>query len=243
MSKHFIYPDWPAPANVKCLQTTRIGGFSKAPYDSLNLALHVDDDQLDIEKNRRLLQESLPSQPIWLNQVHSKTVINASDCSATPDADASYSREMGRVCCVLTADCLPVLFCDSQGSVVAAAHAGWRGLSAGILESTVASMNIAPKQLMAWLGPAIGPNAFEVGDEVKQVFVAQHEQANQAFVVHGQRKWLADLYLLARIRLNQLGITQIYGGDYCTYQDSTRFFSYRRDGSCGRMATLIWLQA
>jgi len=243
MNENFIFPTWPAPANVRSIQTTRNGGVSKAPFDSLNLAMHVHDDGADVQANRYLLQQHIPNPPIWLNQIHGTHVIDAAQTINVPDADAAFSRKAGVVCCVMTADCLPVLFCDNHGSVVASAHAGWRGLSAGVLESTVTSMQVAPHQLMAWLGPAIGSSAFEVGDDVRQTFLQQDADYSAAFVSNGGRKWLADLYLLARLRLAKLGITQVYGGGFCTYQDSTRFFSYRRDAICGRMATLIWLQA
>jgi hypothetical protein len=190
-----------------------------------------------------LLEPLLPSEPVWLNQVHGVTVIDAGQASCLPQADAIITTHHGAVCVVMTADCLPVLLCDEQGTVVGAAHAGWRGLCDGVIESTVAAMNVPPATLMAWLGPAIGPTAFEVGDEVRSAFVAKQAQAATAFVPGAGGKWMADIYQLARLRLQALGIQRIYGGDLCTYRDPQRFFSYRRDGVTGRMGTFIWLAA
>lgn len=236
-----IYPDWPAPANVKSLVTTRIGGASIAPYDSLNLGAHVGDDVQAVIENRARLTQSLPSEPIWLNQVHGIDVIDANQYEELCDGDASTSRYAGQVCTVMTADCLPVLFCDEAGTQVAAAHAGWRGLLDGVLEATVEKFEL-PKQIMAWLGPAIGPTAFEVGQEVKDQFVAMHAEAHGFFKPStNDGKWLADLYGLARMRLRLAGVDQVFGGDFCTYTEAERFFSYRRDGVTGRMASCIWL--
>ncbi|HQN65346.1 MAG TPA: peptidoglycan editing factor PgeF [Methylophilus sp.] len=241
----FIIPDWPAPANVRAMQTTRNGGVSQAPYDSLNFGMHVKDDPLRVAKNRQLLSRYLPSEPVWLNQVHGVRVVDAAQTSCTPDADASFATQKSVVCVTMTADCLPVLLCDSKGSVVAAVHAGWRSLCDGVLEASVDAVieaaKITPAQLLVWLGPAIGPNAFEVGDEVRQQFIAQDAQAETAFKPHG-KKWLGDLYQIAIQRLNRKGVTQIYGGGLCTHTDKTRFFSFRRDGDTGRMASLIWLE-
>lgn len=237
-----ITPDWPAPPNVRALQTTRQGGVSDAPYDSLNLGDHVGDEPLTVARNRVLLNHLLPSEPVWLEQAHGTLVANADDASCLPQADACISRHRDSVCVVMTADCLPVLLCDTQGSVVAAAHAGWKGLAAGVIESTVQAMNTSPQDLMAWLGPAISQDAFEVGEEVRAAFVAAQPQAASAFTIGQSGKWLADIYALARMRLNALGITQIFGGDYCTYRESEKFFSYRRDGTTGRMGTFIWLE-
>lgn len=239
---HCHIPDWPAPANVKALQTTRRGGVSAAPYDSLNLGEHVGDEPLKVAHNRMLLSHLLPSEPVWLEQVHGALVVNADTASCLPMADACTARHRASVCVVMTADCLPVLLCDKQGSVVAAAHAGWKGLVAGVIEATVQAMNVAPQNLMAWLGPAISQDAFEVGEEVRAAFVAAHPQAASAFAAGQSGKWLADIYALARTRLNALGITQIYGGNYCTYRENDKFFSYRRDGKTGRMGTFIWLE-
>lgn len=249
MIEHCIIPDWPAPSNVKALQTTRRGGVSAAPFDSLNLGQHVGDVPLAVARNRMLLNSLLPSEPVWLEQVHGITVADADAADCRVLADACIARQRGSVCVVMTADCLPVLLCDKQGGVVGAAHAGWKGLAAGIIEATVQAMNVAPQNLMAWLGPAISREAFEVGGEVRAAFVAVHPQAAAAFTPSPLRaegggegeKWFADIYALARIRLNALGITQIYGGSYCTYRESNKFFSYRRDGTTGRMGTFIWL--
>lgn len=220
--------------------TTRAGGVSVGPFASLNLATHVQDDPIAITENRRRLRATLPAEPIWLNQVHGTQIIQADSASGVPDADASFTRSRHTVCAVMTADCLPVLFCARDGGVVAAAHAGWRGLAGGVLEATVAAMQVPPDEVIAWLGAAIGPDAFEVGPEVRDAFLASHPQSSTAFKPQ-QQKWLADIYTLARIRLNACGVSAIHGGGLCTYTDAARFYSYRRDGTTGRMATLIWL--
>src|ERR1019366_8466827 len=239
--EHCIIPDWPAPKQERTLQTTRLGGVSSTPYDSLNLGDHVGDAPLAVERNRILLNTLLPSEPVWLEQAHGTLVAHADHASCLPQADACIARHRAAVCVVMTADCLPILLCDKQGSVVGAAHAGWKGLAAGVIEATVQAMNVAPQNLMAWLGPAISQDAFEVGDEVRAAFIAAQAQALVAFIPGQHGKWLADLSALARLRLNALGITQIYGGDYCTYREREHFFSYRRDGATGRMGTFIWL--
>lgn len=236
-----IFPDWPAPANVKALQTTRNGGMSVGPYASLNLGGSGGDNPLAVDANRQLLNRFVPTEPLWLQQVHGVRVVDASVASCLPDADASFARKSGAVCTVMTADCLPVLFCDDAGTVVGVAHAGWRGLLDGVIEATVAAMGATPGALMAWLGPAIGPQAFEVGAEVRDAFVAHDIQAAEAFTAQPDEKWLADIYRLARQRLHKVGIERIYGGDFCTYSDTARFFSFRRDGLTGRMASIIWL--
>ncbi len=242
MSDAWIVPDWPAPAGVRALSTTRAGGVSVAPYDSLNLGTHVGDDPANVAANRAQVRRIVPSEPAWLNQVHGTVVVDAASVAGVPDADASVSRTPGAVCVVMTADCLPVLLCDRAGTVVGAAHAGWRGLHGGVIEATVTAMQVAPADVIAWLGPAIGPTAFEVGDEVRAAFVAVDAIADAAFKPAGQPgKWLADIYLLARQRLAALGVTAVYGGDCCTVSESRRFFSYRRDGVTGRMASLVWL--
>ncbi len=235
-----IQPDWPAPPGVMSLMTTRAGGVSAAPWDSFNLGDHVGDDPDHVAANRARLRQQLPAEPGWLKQVHSATVV---ECGVGAcEADAAFSRHPGVVCAVLTADCLPVLLCDRAGRVVAAAHAGWRGLADGVLEATVAAMQVPPGDILAWMGAAIGPQAFEVGDEVKQAFVAQHPGAVAAFIPQAPGKWLADLYQLACIRLNHAGVQAIYGGGRCTFSEADSFYSYRRDGVTGRMATLIWLE-
>ena len=254
----WIKPDWPVPAHVKAISTTRVGGSSQAPYDSLNLGTHVGDEQGTVLANRKELKDKLqlPSEPLWLEQVHSTVIANADDANPQLKADASFSCQQGNVCIVMTADCLPVLMTNKAGTVVAAAHAGWRGLNDGILEATITKMRAAnlnagqnanqssDDDIIAWLGPAIGSENFEVGEEVREAFVKQHEASEQAFVnVVGNDKWLADIYLLARIRLAAMGVKDIYGGGLCTYEDQKRFFSYRREATTGRMASLIWLDA
>jgi YfiH family protein len=238
----WLFPDWPAPANVRSLQTTRRGGVSRAPYDSFNLGDHVGDNPLAVAQNRQRLNRLAPSEPVWLEQVHGTQVINADLASCKPCGDASVARHPGSVCVVMTADCLPVLLCDASGSVVGAAHAGWRGLCDGVIESTVAAMAVAPETLLAWLGPAISQPAFEVGAEVRAAFIAKDSQAASAFVPGANGKWQADLYRLARQRLQVLGISRIYGGEFCTYREPQLFFSYRRDGVTGRMGSFIWLE-
>jgi len=239
-----LQPDWPAPPGVKSLMTCRKGGVSDPPWASFNLGDHVGDDPGHVAANRARLRRQLPAEPGWLKQVHSARVV---ELGRDPDreADAVFTRQAGQVCAVLTADCLPVLFCDRSGSVVAAAHAGWRGLAEGVLEATVAAMQAPPADILAWMGAAIGPQAFEVGDEVRQAFVERHAATAMAFVPHPSSgvsfKWLADIYQLARIRLHHAGVQSVYGGGRCTFNEAESFYSYRRDGVTGRMATLIWL--
>lgn len=242
MNPDWIIPGWPAPDRVKTLVTTRAGGVSAVPYDGLNLGDHVGDDPASVALNRAILRAVLPAEPVWLQQVHGIRVLDIDGGMGSTEADASVTHQVGRVCAVLTADCLPVLFCDCEGEVVAAAHAGWRGLLGGMLEASVAAMHIPAANVMAWLGPAIGAQAFEVGDEVRDAFIAEQPEASAAFAAHRPGKWLADIYALARMRLLRIGVTRIYGGDACTYTDAARFYSYRRDGVTGRMASLIWVQ-
>ena len=239
----WIIPDWPAPANVKALITTRSGGVSLGPYAWMNPAEHVGDDPEAVRRNRALLRAHLPQEPHWLQQVHGTQVLQVTlDARDVVEADAAVTHIPGQVCAVLTADCLPVLFCAEDGSTVAVAHAGWRGLAAGVLERTVQAIKLPGARVLAYLGPAIGPRAFEVGAEVRAAFMAVDAQAAQAFqVIEGGDKYLADLYLLARQRLARAGVVRVYGGDFCTYSEPQRFFSYRRDGATGRMATLMWL--
>lgn len=242
MSDAWIVPDWPAPASVKALSTTRAGGVSAAPYLSLNLGTHVGDLPERVAENRAHVRRLLPAEPCWLNQVHGSGVVDVALITGVPDADAAVSRKPGAVCVVMTADCLPVLLCDRGGRVVAAAHAGWRGLHGGVIEATVSAMGVAPSDLLVWLGPAIGPDAFEVGDEVREAFISQYAKSADAFRPVAQSgKWLADIYLLARQRLLRLGVTGVYGGGACTVRDVERFFSYRRDGVTGRMGSFVWL--
>jgi YfiH family protein len=250
MHPDWLVPDWPAPSNVHAGMTTRSGGVSLPPYDTFNPASHVGDNPNAVNGNRSLLRQWLPAEPLWLNQVHGVEICQASpDGVPPPCADASVTTRNHEVLAVLTADCLPVLFCNTAGSVVAAAHAGWRGLAAGVLENTVAAMRVDPETILAWMGVAIGPRAFEVGDEVREAFIALHPLAGVAFrpalpgtLDESPRKWLADLYALARIRLASVGVTRVYGGGLCSFHDP-RFFSYRRQNPCGRMASLIWLDA
>lgn len=259
----WLHPDWPAPTHVRALSTTRQGGVSGGPYGldggaegGLNLGDHVGDAPEKVAENRRRLAAFLPAEPRWLEQVHGCAVATADEpgmISSPPRADASVTARPGKVCAIMTADCLPVLFCDRAGTVVGAAHAGWRGLCAGVLESTLARMATlsragAPPQWLAWLGPAIGPQAFEVGAEVRAAFLAAATPAEIAETEvafrprgDGTGKFLADIYALARIRLRRAGCRDIYGGDHCTVTDAARFYSYRRDGVTGRMASLIWI--
>jgi len=239
-----IRPDWPASASVTACVTTRRGGYSTAPYDSLNLGDHVGDDPESVQRNREHLANvlALPSAPKWLNQVHGTTVLNAAQIEPGAKADASFSREAGVVCAIMTADCLPVFFSDDEGREVAVAHAGWRGLAAGVLEATVDAMQTPPARIMAWLGPAIGPEHFEVGDEVRAAFNREDPAATQAFKSSPNGRWLADIYTLARLRLEQAGVKNISGGNLCTFSDASNFYSYRRDGhQSGRMVSLIWV--
>ena len=241
-----LQPDWPLPSGVSAAQTTRQGGVSCAPYAALNLALHVGDEPAHVDTNRRLLRQhlALPNEPLWLEQVHGTQVYIASNTSTpaqAPRADAAYTDQPGVVLAMMTADCLPVLFAARDGQEIAAAHAGWRGLAAGVLENTLGHFRAPPGDISAWLGPAISQAAFEVGDEVRTAFM-QHDPAAEAAFMPSLRAghWQADLYALARLRLRAAGLTHIYGGDLCSYQDPSRFYSYRRATPTGRMASLIW---
>ncbi|PPE74726.1 peptidoglycan editing factor PgeF [Solimonas fluminis] len=238
----FLHADWPAPPGVRALQTTRLGGSSQGPYGGFNLASHCGDDPAAVARNRALLRESLalPAEPAWLNQVHGCAVARA-PAAGLPSADAGVAEGRGQVCVVLTADCLPVLFCAEDGSAVAAAHAGWRGLAGGVLEATVAALQRPPGRLLAWMGAAIGPASFEVGPEVREAFVAQDADAAACFRPGRPGKLQADLYALARLRLRRAGVERIHGGGLCTVEDARRFFSFRREPVCGRMASLIWI--
>lgn len=236
----WIAPDWPAPANVKAFVTTRAGGVSEGRYASLNLGLRTDDDPRAAALNRERLCATLPQQPKWLRQVHGASVVEADDLATTPEADAGVARRPHTVCAVLVADCVPVLLADRQGTTIAIAHAGWRGLAAGVVENTVSRMGRDPADVLAWLGPGIGPRAFEVGPEVRDAFVSGDAPAQAAFQPHAPGKWLADLFLLARRRLARAGVDAVYGGGLCTYNDAQRFYSYRRDRVTGRMAAVIW---
>jgi YfiH family protein len=237
----WLIPDWPAPARVKACVTTRAGGVSVAPFDSLNLGDHVDDDPGAVAENRRRLTDRFDVRPAWLQQVHGIAVVEA-DPTRVATADASWTATPGIACTAMTADCLPVLFCNRAGTRVAAAHAGWRGLANGVLEATLDSLATPADEILAWLGPAIGPQAFEVGPEVREAFIAHLPQAVQAFVPsHNAGKFMADIYALARLRLAARGVLAVYGGGLCTVTDP-RFFSYRRSPRTGRFASLVWIE-
>jgi len=239
MSLNLIRPDWPAPGNVRSFTTTRGGGCSQGNWHSLNLGMHCGDDSTKVLNNHETLERFLPASPQWLRQVHGiRAVEHPSVVDGELEADALLTHCDHQVCAVLTADCLPVFFCNDPGNCVAVAHAGWRGLAAGVLQATVAAMEEAPENIMAWLGPAIGPAVYEVGEDVRRAF---DDGTSGCFVKRGDR-WLFDLYGAARSTLIQSGIKRVYGGDFCTFSDAERFFSYRRDGTTGRMASVIWLE-
>ena len=259
-----IQPDWPAPARVRAASTLRVGGVSRGSYASLNLSAGAGDDEANVARNRRIFSEmlDLPAEPLWLRQIHGTTVLNldvadppderghfphrspkASSHGLPPVADGAATSRPGQPCAVLTADCLPVLLCDTSGTRVGAAHAGWRGLAGGVLESAVRRMGVDPGRLLAWIGPGIGQAAYEVGGEVLEQFTAGDPNAVQCFSASASGRWHADLYGLARRRLRTAGVEQVYGGRWCTYTDSESFFSHRRKAPCGRMATVIWLES
>jgi len=238
----WIVPDWPAPAGVRTLITTRAGGASRGAYAGLNLGMRSGDAAEDVARNRASLRQWLPAEPLWLRQVHGTRVVEADTAEGNPEADAAFARRPGRVCAALTADCLPLLLCDEQGTTVAAVHAGWRGLCSGVIEQALRAMERPPQALLAYLGPAIGPDAYEVGAELRQAFVAADAESAAAFAPGKPGKFHADLYALARRRLARSGVARVYGGGYCTYTERERFYSYRRDGATGRMASLIWME-
>lgn len=237
---NLIFPEWPAPASIQGATTLRTGGVSLGPYASLNMAMHVGDDLDRVKQNRQIIRSNLdlPSEPVWLEQIHGNRVIKAVPNLPVQQADASYTDQSGVVCAVMTADCLPLLICTVDGSQVAAIHAGWRGLLAGVIGNTVSVFG--QRELMVWLGPAIGPDCFEIGSEVRDAFMKKSTESANAFKPGKNGKWLADIYQLARNELAALGIIRIYGGNLCTVTDPERFFSYRRETITGRMATLIW---
>lgn len=244
---HFIKPQWSAPSSIGALVTTRVGGMSAPPYDALNLGAHVGDLPENVKANRDLLKKVLPAEPHWLEQVHGNCV--STPAAPVSQADAIVTKESGKVLAIMTADCLPVLFVNSKGTVIGAAHAGWRGLSAGVLENTVLAMrellDDSNDQILAWLGPAIGPKSFEVGSDVVECFKQSSIALPQeAFIAIPNRpeKYFANIYLLARSRLESVGLTEISGGDFCTVSQKDHFFSYRRDGITGRFASLIWIK-
>ena len=238
----FIRPDWSAPSRVNAVTTIRASGVSAAPWDSFNLADHVGDAISAVTENRRRLVDTLqlPTSPNWLRQVHGTNVVVDRWLPGCV-GDAAYAQRTGVVCAVLTADCLPLLMCDQTGTQIAAVHAGWRGLAAGVIEATLERFSGDRADIMVWFGPAIGPTAFEVGEDVVEALTATDPDARRAFAPCGSSRWLADLYALARQRLRGGGVTQIYGGEWCTFSDPHRFYSFRRDGVTGRMASLIWL--
>ena len=247
MSVHpeWLVPDWPAPANVRAFVTTRAGGVSEGEHASMNLGLTSGDEPGKVARNRAIVRASLPGDPTWLAQGHGPATVDLDHLAEgeRPRADASATSTPGRVAVVLTADCLPVFLTDRAGRRVAVAHAGWRGLAAGVLESAARSLNVAGEEVVAWMGPSIGPDAFEVGPEVREAFVQVESQAHGAFRAHKPGKYMADLYLLARMRLARAGVRSVYGGGFCTYHETGRFFSYRRAQKSGRMGAFIWIMA
>jgi YfiH family protein len=245
VSNGWIPADWPAPHNVVAGTTTRVGGISTGAYESLNLGAHVGDDPGAVTANRERFVTlcGLPREPDWLTQVHGTTVRVAGETHSvaanSADADAAIARDPSAVVAVLTADCLPILLCAGNGTEIAAIHAGWRGLAAGVIATTLSHMATAPGGLLAWMGPAISQSAFEVGGEVRQAFVEQEAAATACFESNERGRWQADLYAIARLQLDSAGVGAVYGGGFCTFGDPGRFFSYRRDGRCGRMASFI----
>jgi YfiH family protein len=240
---YWIVTDWPAPANDRAVITTRAGGVSVGPYSSFNLGYSTGNDGAAVRENRDRLRALLPAEPRWLKQVHGARVVEAESAEEPPQADASTARDRATVCAIMVADCLPILLTDATGSVVAAAHAGWRGLAGGVIDNTIAAMigrGADPAMLMAFIGPGIGPTAFEVGDDVHEAYTANDAGAAAAFRPHAEGKWLADLPLLARRALERCGVRTIGGGNLCTYSDPARFYSYRRDRTTGRMGAFIW---
>jgi YfiH family protein len=242
MDLAFLRPEWPARSGVRAAFTLRTGGVSEGPYESLNLGAHVGDRPEDVRTNRERVRTvlELPSEPAWLEQVHGTDVRELGRQTGSGSADAVIVREPGAVAVIQVADCLPVLFASVDGTRVAAAHAGWRGLAAGVLERTVSRLALEPAKLLAWIGPGIGAGHFEVGAEVRAEFLTRDADAVQAFAPNSRGRWQCDLAMLAKQRLRKAGLTQIFGGHWCTYEDGERFFSFRRDGRCGRMAALIW---
>lgn len=244
MSVAWLTPDWPAPPGVRALSTWRRGGISTGKYESLNLGSHVGDEGTAVAGNRRRLQVAagLPAEPCWLRQVHGTEVANLDLDAPLTGQDASFTRKHGRICAILSADCLPILIAAADGSVIGAAHAGWRGLSTGVLAAAVRAIGADPAALIAWIGPCIGPGVYEVGPEVREAVLARMPGAASAFRINAHARFMADLPLIARLQLQDLGLRRIYGGSVCTYADKERYFSHRRDGQTGRQATLIWLE-
>jgi YfiH family protein len=247
LQPEFIIPDWPVEANIKALSSTRLGGVSEVPYNGFNLAGHVEDSPACVANNRQLLRQygHLPAEPIWLKQVHSTKIVHANTKHTTIDttADGSVCNQENIVCVVQTADCLPLLLTTNKGNKVAAIHAGWRGLVSGIIENGIAAMTTDPDQLIVWMGPAIGPEHFEVGEDVVQAYKKRYAKYSNIFKATGDKKWHMNIYQAARNILGKSGVTQIYGGDFCTYSDEDRFFSFRREKICGRMASMVWMES
>jgi len=244
MTVNWLQADWPAPDFIKAGTTLRQGGVSKGAYASFNLATHVGDELAAVEENRVILTQGLnaPDAPQWLEQIHSTKAVLLPNEEAIPKADASYTLKENVVCAVMTADCLPLLITDKHGSCVAAIHAGWRGLCDGIIEATIKKLPTEPESLLVWLGPAIGADVYEIGEEVYDAFIHGDNKAKQAFTSVSEGHWLFDIYQLAKYRLHKMGIKQIYGGDHCTLSEEEEFFSYRRDNVTGRMASMIWIE-
>ena len=243
MSPHpdWVVPDWPAPSNVRAFVTTRAGGVSQGEYASMNLGLSSGDDADRVRRNREILGRHLPASPVLLRQVHGTVARDLDDPATGETADAAFTIAPRRVASVLTADCMPLLLVDTEGTRVGVAHAGWRGLAAGVIENTVRALQVPGVRLMAWMGPTIGPDAFEVGPEVREAFVSADPAAAGAFRAHKPGKFMADLYALARMRLAATGVRDVFGGGFCTYHEPGRFFSYRRVPKSGRMGTFIWM--
>ena len=243
MTTNWLKADWPAPDFIKAGTTLRQGGVSRGAYESFNLATHVGDELTAVERNRAILNQSLdvPNPPQWLEQIHSTKAVLLPSEESIPKADAAYTFEKNTVCAVMTADCLPLLITDREGSCVAAIHAGWRGLCDGVIEATINKLPSKPESLLVWLGPAIGADVYEVGEEVYDDFTKANHEAKQAFTPTAEKHWLFDIYRLAKLRLNFIGVKQIYGGDRCTLSEEEQFFSYRRDDVTGRMASMIWI--
>jgi hypothetical protein len=243
LPRDWIVPDWPAPPNVRAFVTTRAGGTSAGDYGTMNLGAGSGDEPARVEANRAIVRSHLPSDPAYLAQVHGADVVDldvATDHDARPRADAASACTPGRVAVVLTADCMPVFLCDRRGARVAVVHAGWRGMAAGVIENAVAALRTEPRDVIAWMGPTIGPDAFEVGPEVREAFIARDAQAESAFRAGKPGKFMADLYHLARRRLAAAGVEDVHGGGFCTYHEPARFFSYRRVPRSGRMGAFIW---
>lgn len=244
MKQHYIIPNWPAPDNIRAYTTTRLSGYSHPPYNSFNLSLTVGDDPKIVTRNReKLIQElALPETPCWLKQMHGKEVVDLDQYPLNPSGDACFTHTHSKVCVILAADCLPILICNHQGTEIAAIHAGWRGLLTGIIEGTIKALSSPPKQLLAWLGPAIGPTVFELNTTIRVDFLNNNPQNSDCFQQRNGNRWFANIYQLAGNSLKQCGVQTIYGGERCTYTEKDYFYSHRRDnGKTGRMASLIWI--